>query len=70
MKTNKELLEELRKANEVKLFGIRVKNKDIEKFRDLQEMSGLKASDLFELLIETFEDKYNYLGFEKEGDEE
>ena len=70
MKTNKEILEMLRKDNEVKLFGVRVKNKDIEKFRDLQEMSGLKASDLFELIIETFEEKYNYLGIEKEGDEE
>lgn len=70
MKTNKELLEELRKANEVKLFGIRVKNKDIEEFRDLQEMLGLKASDLFELMIEAFGDKYTYLDFEKEGDEE
>ena len=70
MKTNKELLEELRKANEVKLFGIRVKNKDIEEFRDLQEMLGLKASDLFELMIEAFEDKYTYLDFEKDGDEE
>ena len=70
MKTNKEILEMLRKDNEVKLFGIRVKNKDIEKFRDLQEMTGMKASDLFELIIETFEEKYNYLGIEKEGDEE
>ena len=70
MKTNKEILEQLKKMNEVKLFGIRVKYKDMEKFRDLQEMTGLKASDLFELILETFEDKYNYLGFEKEGDEE
>ena len=70
MKTNEELLELLRKANEVKLFGIRVKNKDIEEFRDLQEMLGLKASDLFGLMIEAFEDKYTYLDFEKEGDEE
>lgn len=70
MKTNKEILEELRKANEVKLFGIRVKNRDIDEFRDLQEMLGLKASDLFGLMIEAFEDKYTYLDFEKEGDEE
>ena len=70
MLTNKEILEMLRKDNEVKLFGIRVKNKDIEKFRDLQEMTGMKASDLFELIIETFEEKYNYLGIEKDGDEE
>ncbi len=70
MKTNKEILEELRKANEVKLFGIRVKNKDIEEFRDLQLITGMKASDLFELMVETFEEKYTYLDFEKEGDEE
>lgn len=69
MKTNKEILEELRKANEIKLFGVRVKNRDIEEFRDLQEMLGLKASDLFSLMIEAFEDKYTYLDFEKEGDE-
>lgn len=70
MKTNKEILEELRKANEIKLFGVRVKNRDIEEFRDLQEMLGLKASDLFSLMIEAFEDKYTYLDFEKEGYEE
>ena len=70
MKTNKEILEELRKANEIKLFGVRVKNRDIEEFRDLQEMLGLKASDLFSLMIETFEEKYTYLDFDKEGDEE
>lgn len=70
MKTNKEILEELRKANEIKLFGVRVKNRDIEEFRDLQEMLGLKASDLFSLMIEAFEDKYTYLDFDKEGDEE
>ena len=70
MKTNKEILEELRKANEIKLFGVRVKNRDIEEFRDLQEMLGLKASDLFSLMIESFEDKYTYLDFEKEGNEE
>lgn len=69
MKTNKEILEELRKANEIKLFGVRVKNRDIEEFRDLQEMLGLKASDLFSLMIEAFEDKYTYLDFEKEGEE-
>ena len=70
MKTNKEILEQLKKMNEVKLFGIRVKYKDMEQFRDLQDMTGLKASDLFELILETFEEKYNYLGFEEEGDEE
>ena len=69
MKTNKEILEELRKANEVKLFGIRVKNRDIEEFRDLQLITGMKASDLFSLMIETFEDKYTYLDFDKEGEE-
>ena len=68
MKTNKEILEMLRKDNEVKLFGVRVKNKDIEKFRDLQAITGLKASDLFELMLETFEDIY--LGLEEDGDEE
>ena len=70
MKTNQEILEELRKMNEIKLFGIRVKNKDIEEFRDLQEITGLKASDLFSLMIETFEEKYTYLDFEKGSDEE
>ena len=70
MKTDKEFLEELRKANEVKLFGIRVKNKDIEEFRDLQEITRMKASDLFELMIETFEDKFTYLDFEKDSEEE
>ena len=70
MKTNKEILDQLKKMNEVKLFGIRVKNKDIDKFRDLQAMTGLKASDLFELVLETFEEKYRCLGFEEEGDAE
>ena len=70
MKTNKEILEELRKMNEVKLFGIRVKNKDIEKFRDLQAITGMKASDLFELLVEVFDDYYANLYFEEDGDEE
>lgn len=65
MLTNNELLEMIKKDNEVKLFGIRVKNKDIEEFRELQEMTGLKASQLFSLMLEAFGDKYTFLDIEE-----